>query len=135
MNKDEIRNLVGQKANRTAAIEVRAAEDGTVELSFSSELPVERWYGPEILVHDSASANFSRLKEVGAILLNHDPRQIVGRPEKIWLDEKEPLSQVLTCGVALTVRPRSRARVVIACLCMIAPSVGRIPLPLLCRSR
>lgn len=80
---------IGQKRTATFAAEVREAGEGTVELSFSSELPVWRWGGDEILVHEAGAADFSRLEEVGAILLNHDPRQIVGAPVRVWLDEKD----------------------------------------------
>lgn len=89
MTPEQIQRFLGQKATRTTAIELRAAEDGTVEMSFSSETPVMRWGEPEILVHDPGAADFSRLAEVGSILLNHDYRQIIGVPEKVWLDEGE----------------------------------------------
>lgn len=40
----------------------------------------------EILSHDASSANFARLSEVGAILKNHDPAEIIGAPVRVWLD-------------------------------------------------
>lgn len=89
MTREELAKRLKEPARRTTKLEVRAADDGTVELSFSSEIPVERWGYKEILVHEKGAADFSRLKEVGAILLNHDPSRIVGRPEKVWLDEEE----------------------------------------------
>ncbi len=67
--------------------EFRAEEDGTVTLSFSSERPVTRWGDNEILLHEPGAADFSRLSEVGAILRNHDPDQVVGVPVRVWLDE------------------------------------------------
>ncbi|MFA7462919.1 MAG: hypothetical protein WCY59_07240, partial [Anaerovoracaceae bacterium] len=57
-------------------------------LSFSSELPVIVYGEPEILIHDSEAANFSRLLEVGAILKNHNPGEIIGVPVKAWIDDK-----------------------------------------------
>lgn len=70
-------------------IELRAkdSDDFDVQLSFSSENPVMRWGENEILSHEKGDADFSRLKKVGSILLNHDPDQIVGRPTEVWLDE------------------------------------------------
>ena len=57
-------------------------------LSFSSEEPVMVYGEPEILIHEGTAADFSRLMEVGAILKNHDPDQIVGVPVKVWIDDK-----------------------------------------------
>lgn len=50
----------------------------TVELSFSSEEPVERWFGNEVLSHDGGACDLSRLKRNAPLLLNHDTRQQIG---------------------------------------------------------
>ena len=71
---------------RHAAIEERVAADGTLALSFSSEEPVMRWGEAEILLHENGAANISRLMQVGAVLRNHDPDQIVGRPVEASID-------------------------------------------------
>lgn len=47
-------------------------ENRTVELSFSSEEPCERWFGTEILCHDEDCVDLKRLKEIGVCLFNHD---------------------------------------------------------------
>jgi len=67
---------------------VRAGKaDATkTELSFSSDAPVMMWGEPEVLSHDPEDADFSRLAEVGAVLRDHNPSQIVGRPENVRLD-------------------------------------------------
>ena len=54
------------------------AEARTVELSFSSEYPVERWYGFEILDHGPKAVDLSRLKSGGALLVDHNMRDHVG---------------------------------------------------------
>jgi len=62
------------------------AEKRTVEVSFSSEQPVERWYGTEILSHDKGAADFSRIDAGAApLLFNHDPDQLIGVVEKAWM--------------------------------------------------
>jgi HK97 family phage major capsid protein len=48
-------------------------EERTVELSFSSEEPVERWFGTEILDHSSGSVRLDRLTSSGPLLLDHQP--------------------------------------------------------------
>jgi HK97 family phage major capsid protein/HK97 family phage prohead protease len=54
-------------------------EDRTVELSFSSEEPYERWFGIEILDHKSESIRLERIKSAGPLLFNHDRDQHIGR--------------------------------------------------------
>ncbi len=50
----------------------------TIALSFSSELPVERWFGSEILSHEQGSADLNRLNDGAPLLFNHDPDRIIG---------------------------------------------------------
>jgi HK97 family phage major capsid protein/HK97 family phage prohead protease len=47
-------------------------ENRTVELAFSSEAPVMRWWGEETLSHDPAHVRLGRLNDGGALLWNHD---------------------------------------------------------------
>ena len=47
-------------------------ENRTVELSFSSEEPVERHFGMEVLDHSEDSVDLSRLKNSAAVLEDHD---------------------------------------------------------------
>lgn len=58
----------------TPALEVRKDESKNfLSFSASSEMPCERWYGDEVLVHDKKSVRLSRAK-AGAmpLLFNHD---------------------------------------------------------------
>lgn len=50
--------------------------DRTVELSFSSETPCERWFGLEVLGHDAGEVDTSRLDSGAAVLVNHDTSEI-----------------------------------------------------------
>lgn len=54
-------------------------EQRTVELSFSSEAPVKRWWWTEILCHDEGCVDMSRLSEIGVSLFNHNPYYVLGR--------------------------------------------------------
>jgi HK97 family phage major capsid protein/HK97 family phage prohead protease len=67
---------------RDLALEVRAdgvnEETRTVDLSFSSEEPYERWWGTEILDHGPSSVRLGRLNGGAAVLVNHDTRDQVG---------------------------------------------------------
>ena len=54
-------------------------EERSVDLSFSSETPIDRWFGKEILLHGEKNVDLSRLKTMGSALMNHDPSLILGR--------------------------------------------------------
>ncbi len=54
------------------------AEDRTVDLAFSSEEPVIRWFGIEILSHDSGAMRMDRMNSGGALLMDHDPSDMIG---------------------------------------------------------
>lgn len=58
-----------------------------VELAFSSETPVERWFGDEILDHDASSVRMERLSSGRApLLMDHNYRDQVGVIEKASID-------------------------------------------------
>lgn len=61
--------------------------DRTATVAFSSETPVERWFGYEVLGHEPNNVRLGRLNEGGAILLNHNSHMQVGVVEKSWIDE------------------------------------------------
>ncbi|MFW2374088.1 MAG: phage major capsid protein [Gammaproteobacteria bacterium] len=61
-------------------------EKRTVKLSFSSEEPVERWEGNEILDHDPKSVQLARLENGGPLLVDHDPSDHVGVVENVSID-------------------------------------------------
>jgi HK97 family phage major capsid protein/HK97 family phage prohead protease len=88
----DINKIYSENLSREFSIE-RASiknDDRTVELSFSSEEPVERWWGVEILDHsDSKACDLSRLKRGGALLMDHDACDQVGVVESCELDVKE----------------------------------------------
>jgi len=72
--------VFGKKFTRDFALDRSAinAEERTVPLSFSSEEPVDRYFGREVLVHDDKACDLSRLKNRAALLVNHNPDDQVG---------------------------------------------------------
>lgn len=87
---------MGIQLPRTIPAQIRAVDENsrTVELSFSSELPYDRWFGPEILSHDEGAIDLNRLLTVGTVLFTHgkDPnlgRMPVAKIDKAWIDTKE----------------------------------------------
>lgn len=67
----------------------------SVEVAFSSEEPVPRWFGSEVLLHGRENVDLGRLKSMGAALMNHDPRVIVGPVRDIRVEEKRARARVI----------------------------------------
>lgn len=55
-------------------------------LSFSSELPYERWFGIEILDHSDGCADLTRLNEIGCVLFNHNRDKVIGKINRAWVE-------------------------------------------------
>lgn len=53
-------------------------EKRTILLSFSSETPVDRWFGKEILDHSDGAVMLERLQGKAPLLVNHDPERQPG---------------------------------------------------------
>jgi HK97 family phage major capsid protein len=72
--------------NAVAANWRRADDDPeVVEFSFSSEEPVERYFGMEVLSHEPGAMNMARLNSGAAPWLwNHNPDVVLGGVEKAW---------------------------------------------------
>lgn len=69
---------------------IRALEgenEGMFELSFSSEEPYGRWYGTEILDHSEESVDLTRLENIGVVLFNHKTDRVIGKVEKVWIED------------------------------------------------
>lgn len=56
-------------------------EKRTVRVQFSSEAPVKRWFGDEILDHAPSSVDMSRIQNGAAVLLEHSTSQRCGITE------------------------------------------------------
>lgn len=58
----------------------------TVDLAFSSEAPVDRSFGTEILDHSPTSVRTARLENGGPVLVDHNPTDQVGVVESVSID-------------------------------------------------
>ena len=92
MPKKELKELEPQYRE----FEVRQvnAEEKTVELSFSSEEPYERWFGIEILDHSPTSVNMERLNNSAPLLFNHDRDVVIGVVEFAKIENRRGLAVV-----------------------------------------
>jgi HK97 family phage major capsid protein len=97
------------EAKRELALEFdRAAvndEQRTVEFSFASETPVDRWYGREILDITKDAIDLTRLNGGGACLMDHDWRDQVGVVTKAWVD---PTTKKARCEVKFSRSARGK---------------------------
>jgi HK97 family phage major capsid protein len=64
-------------------------ESRTVRLTFSSELPVYRSFGYEVLDHSPGSVDLSRLRDGAPLLLNHNSEDQVGVVEAAVVNENK----------------------------------------------
>ncbi len=63
-------------------------EARTVGLSFSSDAPVERWFGMEVLDHSPKSVDLGRLNDGAPLLMDHNTNDQIGRVENATVDGK-----------------------------------------------
>ena len=69
-------------------------ENRTVELSFSSEEPYERYWGMETLDHSPTSVNMERLNNSAPLLFNHDRDIVIGVVESATIADKRGTARV-----------------------------------------
>ena len=92
-------NDVEDERVETAEIETREAvfplefredeiDDRTVQMSISSESPVARSFGLEVLSHQEGDIDLSRLSNKAPLLKDHDPSQQIGVVENAYLDNQ-----------------------------------------------
>uniref|UniRef100_UPI002468A23E HK97 family phage prohead protease n=1 Tax=Chromohalobacter sp. 48-RD10 TaxID=2994063 RepID=UPI002468A23E len=87
---EQLRQMKAEGLRRDMVVgEVRSIdhENRTVELAFSSETEVERWFGIEVLDHSSSAMRTERLADGGAVLVNHDWDDHVGVVESVTVGD------------------------------------------------
>ncbi len=71
--------------------EIRDMEEDSdineLTFSFSSEQPVKRHFGDEVLSHREGDVDLSRLNTGGLLLWNHDRDKVLGRINQAWLED------------------------------------------------
>ena len=75
---------------------IKAVEgnDRSFLLSFSSEEPYERWFGPEILDHSEGCVNLERLNSIGCVLFNHDRDKVCGKIKRAWVEDGRGYAEI-----------------------------------------
>jgi HK97 family phage major capsid protein len=85
-----------QTLYRTAKFDRAAIDEEarTAELSFSSEAPVERWFGTEVLSHERGHVDLVRLNTSAPLLVNHNQDDQVGVIDHATLKDKRGVAVV-----------------------------------------
>ena len=124
-----------EKFTREASFAPEGLNDAkrTCELSFSSEMPVQRGDYMEVLSHDPTDVDLSRLNDAHPLLLNHDPERQIGVVEtariasdkkgratvrfsksqlgdEIWKDVKDGIRRLVSVGYRRTKELASEVR-------------------------
>ena len=63
-------------------------------LSFSSEVPYERWWGVEILSHKEGAIDLTRLNSIGCMLYNHNRDKVIGKILRAWIENDRGCAEV-----------------------------------------
>ncbi len=63
-------------------------------LSFSSEEPYERYWGKEILDHNPAAVDLTRLNTIGVLLFNHNRDKVIGKITRAWIENQRGMAEV-----------------------------------------
>jgi HK97 family phage major capsid protein/HK97 family phage prohead protease len=92
--------ILDRKVERSATVQRREVDEDarTVEIAFSSEEPYERFFGVEVLRHDSESVLLERLNGGAAVLVNHDADDQVGVVESARIDNDRVGRAVIRFG-------------------------------------
>jgi len=82
--------LEGPVLKRAEVADFQVSEDErSIEFPFSSEYPVDRYFGKEILLHTREAVDLVRLEDGAPLLFNHDPAKVIGVVERAWIDGKK----------------------------------------------
>jgi HK97 family phage major capsid protein len=97
----QLREIQSAELRRSATFDyadsVRAGEgedDRALEFSFSSEAPVARFFGDEVLSHADSAVDLGRMNDGAPLLWNHDPDRQIGVVERAWVDGKKKRGMV-----------------------------------------
>mgnify|MGYP003134685989 CR=1 FL=1 len=76
--------------HRFVEIQATKESEDLLEFSFSSEEPVKRYFGDEVLDHDEESVDLTRLNSGTApLLFNHNQDIILGRVHKAFIQDRK----------------------------------------------
>ena len=79
---------------RFLTVDNTETKDDTLTVSFSSETPVARQFGTEILSHDETAVNLKRFNDSAPVLWSHDPSQQIGVIKRAWIENRKGYAEI-----------------------------------------
>src|SRR5215469_8902414 len=79
----------GQGQGKKKGKKKKGRDTDTFDMSLSSETPVDRWFGREVLEHSSDAVDMSRAKLGLPFLDSHDPTRMIGIIEGLRVENKK----------------------------------------------
>jgi len=89
-----LRFLEGKTLSRSTSTQFAEGDDRRVVFPFASEMPVERYFGMEVLSMDESAMDLSRLNDGAPLLFQHDSDKIVGVVERAYIKDKRGYAEV-----------------------------------------
>jgi len=89
-----LRFLEGKTLSRSTSTQFAEGDDRRVVFPFASEMPVERYFGMEVLSMDENAMDLSRLNDGAPLLFQHDSDKIVGVVERAYIKDKRGYAEV-----------------------------------------
>jgi HK97 family phage major capsid protein/HK97 family phage prohead protease len=89
-----LRFLEGKTLSRSTSTQFAEGDDRRVLFPFASEMPVERYFGMEVLSMDESAMDLSRLNDGAPLLFQHDSDKIVGVVERAYIKDKRGYAEV-----------------------------------------
>ena len=77
------------KFERKEVTDFKNVKSRTFEFPFSSEQPVKRVFGNEVLSHEEGSADLVRLNDGAPFLYNHNPDKVLGVVESAYINPSD----------------------------------------------
>lgn len=75
-------------------LKIKDEAERLVELSFSSETPVRRRHGYEVLSHKDGAVSLERIESAGCLLFNHNPDRVIGAIVKAEIKDRRGVATV-----------------------------------------
>ncbi len=83
-----------EQMHRSVEIKEFDALDRSITVIFSTEQPILRWFGYEILDHGESAVRLERLNKGGAVLLNHDIDKQIGVIETAYIKDRKGIAEI-----------------------------------------
>ena len=79
---------------RFLTVDSTETKGDTLTVSFSSETPVARQFGTEILSHDDSAVDLKRFNDSAPVLWSHDPTQQIGVIKRAWIENRKGYAEI-----------------------------------------